>query len=190
MSQADFTPYLECSIALAVDLVNTRGAVSGDDTLDGTPALVEFVASHTVSGVRRATRRDLGEVLTLRAKLRSVFEAPDEPAAVAILNELLAESGARPELTNHNNRPWHIHYSPPGASIAPMIAADAAMALAVVIAEDGFERLRRCEGERCDDVFVDESKNRSRRYCSPSVCGNRASVAAFRARQKAGRAGA
>jgi len=113
-----------------------------------------------------------------------VFEAPDEETAAGILNGLLAKSGARPELTNHDGRSWHLHYTPLKTPPAPRIAAESAMALSVVLAEDGFDRLRTCEGDRCADVFVDVSRNRSRRFCSPAVCGNRASVAAYRARQK------
>lgn len=186
MSQVNFGPYLECSLDLAVDLVNTYDPSDGTDALSDPAALMAFVRDHLVTAVQRATNKDLAEIKELRARLREVFESRDDRSAVKILNRLLAESGARPELTNHNDKPWHLHYSPPGTPLAPMIAADAAMALSIVIAEDGFERLRTCNGERCQDVFVDLSKNRSRLYCSPTVCGNRAAVAAFRARRKAG----
>lgn len=36
------------------------------------------------------------------------------------------------------------------------------------------ERLRRCGGDKCTWLFIDESKNGSRRWCDMSVCGNRA----------------
>lgn len=184
MSQADFGPYMECSLGVAVDLVNTEDPVAGEDELTDPAALESFLTEHELSGVRRPTARDLAEVRELRGALRAVFDAGDQQRAVAILNELLASSGARPVLTDHDGV-WHLHYTPEGTPLAPRIAAEAAMALSVVIAEDGFERLRSCEGERCVDVFVDASRNRSRRYCSPEVCGNRASVAAYRARQRA-----
>jgi len=35
-------------------------------------------------------------------------------------------------------------------------------------------RLRQCGGDKCTWVFIDESKNGSRRWCDMSVCGNRA----------------
>lgn len=187
MSQANFAPYLECSIALAVDLVNSMDPADGDDELTDPAALETFLHEHKMSRIRRPSRQDLGDVKALRSRLREVFDAPDQQVAVERLNALLAETGARPELTNHDGEPWHLHYTPSGTPLAPRIAADTAMALSVVIAEDGFDRLRLCEGDQCSDVFVDESKNRSRRYCSPNTCGNRASVAAFRARQRAAR---
>ena len=35
-------------------------------------------------------------------------------------------------------------------------------------------RLRECGGDNCGWLFLDETKNRSRRWCEMSVCGNRA----------------
>jgi predicted RNA-binding Zn ribbon-like protein len=43
-------------------------------------------------------------------------------------------------------------------------------------------RLRICEYPRCINVVVDLSKNRSKRFCD-NGCGNRAAVAAYRARK-------
>ena len=186
MSQADFGPYMECSLELAVDLVNSENVASGIDELTEPAELARFLAGHKLgmSLSQQPTEADIAQVRKLRASLRQVFEAPDADRAGEILNGLLAKSGARPELTNHDGQEWHLHYSPPGTPIAPRLTAETAMALSVVIAADGFDRLRVCEGERCVDVFVDASRNNSRRFCSPSVCGNRASVAAYRARQK------
>jgi predicted RNA-binding Zn ribbon-like protein len=61
---------------------------------------------------------------------------------------------------------------------------EAAMALVDVIRMKELERLQVCAGEDCRDVFVDLSKNRSRRFCEQG-CGNRANVAAYRARRAA-----
>ncbi len=44
------------------------------------------------------------------------------------------------------------------------------------------ERIRRCESTDCEAIFLDTSKNRSRRFCSASGCGNAARVRRFRAR--------
>jgi predicted RNA-binding Zn ribbon-like protein len=47
-------------------------------------------------------------------------------------------------------------------------------------------RLRRCQNEGCLWAFVDASRNGSRRWCDPEICGNVAKVRAYRQRQKAG----
>lgn len=184
MSQLEFDPYIECSRDLAVDLVNTFDPTDGTEDLVDPAALGSFLRDHFPSwGPGDPTERELEEVRNLRWELRRVFEAADPEIAAGILNRLIADSGAHPEVTNHDG-PWHLHFAPLGAPPAKRVAAEAATALAVIIASGSFDRLRSCEGVRCVDVFVDESRNRSRRYCSPSVCGNRASVKAYRARQR------
>ena len=45
-------------------------------------------------------------------------------------------------------------------------------------------QVRNCEGPTCNLYFVDVSKNKKRRWCTMSVCGNRAKAAAHRARRK------
>lgn len=47
------------------------------------------------------------------------------------------------------------------------------------------ERLRLCDGDGCGWLFVDASRNRSRRWCDMSDCGNRAKARRFRERQRA-----
>jgi predicted RNA-binding Zn ribbon-like protein len=65
------------------------------------------------------------------------------------------------------------------------MAVEAAMALVDVIRSDETDRLRTCAADDCDDVLIDLSKNRSKRFCGVT-CGNRANMAAYRARRSAG----
>ena len=51
------------------------------------------------------------------------------------------------------------------------------------IRADELARLRVCAADDCEDVVVDLSKNRSKRFCDGG-CGNRANVAAYRARRR------
>ena len=60
-------------------------------------------------------------------------------------------------------------------------AAGCATGLAVVLGGDLHDRLGVCTAPRCDRVYVDTSRNGTRRYCSTS-CQNRVKTAAFRAR--------
>jgi predicted RNA-binding Zn ribbon-like protein len=185
-SQVNFTSYADCGVGLAVDLVNSYSPTSQREHLTDVGALQAFLREQKDSYGRPVTQHDLEQVRVVRERLREVFLAPEEGTAVSILNALLAESGALPQLTDHDGEAWHLHYTPPETPLARRWAAEAAMGLAVIIEEHGFERLRVCEGKDCLDVFVDVSRNRSRRYCSPEVCGNRANVAAYRARKRVG----
>ena len=64
------------------------------------------------------------------------------------------------------------------------MAVDAAMAFADLIRFEELARLRYCAAADCDNVMVDLSKNRSRRFCS-LTCANRVNVAAYRSRRNA-----
>jgi predicted RNA-binding Zn ribbon-like protein len=178
----EFTSYRDRIVAFATDLVNTSGLTS--DELADASALEALMARHNVGWPRAIGAADLEAVKGLRDRLRGVFTAPDERTAAGVLNGLLADADARPFLSNHDGRPWHLHFAPENGPFPSWLAAHTAAGLAIVIAEEGFDRLKICEGARCKDVFVDMSKNRSRRFCSAEVCGNRASVAAYRRRQR------
>ena len=94
---------------------------------------------------------------------------------------MLPERRALPQLVQHDEWDYHVHATAPDAPLADRMAVEAAMAMADVIRTGELGRLRVCGGEDCQDVFVDLSKNRSRRFCD-GTCGNRANVAAYRAR--------
>lgn len=47
-------------------------------------------------------------------------------------------------------------------------------AAAELLTSDRLPRVRECGGDHCGWLFLDETKNRSRRWCEMSVCGNRA----------------
>lgn len=47
-------------------------------------------------------------------------------------------------------------------------------AAATLLVSERLPRVRVCGGERCHWLFLDETKNHSRRWCDMSVCGNRA----------------
>jgi len=55
-----------------------------------------------------------------------------------------------------------------------------AAACAKLICEADFSCVRNCEGPTCTMYFLDVSKNRKRRWCSMSICGNRAKAATHR----------
>lgn len=47
------------------------------------------------------------------------------------------------------------------------------------------DRARQCEGPGCAWLFMDTSKNRRKRWCDMSVCGNRAKARRYQERQRA-----
>ena len=58
-----------------------------------------------------------------------------------------------------------------------------AEAAADLICTVDFRLIGACEGSACTLLFLDRTKAHGRRWCSMAVCGNRAKVAAHRARK-------
>jgi predicted RNA-binding Zn ribbon-like protein len=172
----------EVALAAAADLVNTAHEVR--DPLADAAGLDAFVARWQWTGARRHDRAELDAVRALRPRLERLWQV-DEDDAARIVNALLDEAHALPQLVKHGHWDYHLHATPPDAPLADRMAVEAAMAFVDVIRSDELERLRICAADDCEDVVVDLSKNRSRRFCD-SGCGNRANVAAYRARRAQG----
>lgn len=174
-----FTHDTERSLNVAAALVNTEQPDA--DELDDVQALDQFVTAWGLTGMRRSDSTELDQVRALRSRLRALWHA-DEEGVVAAVNGMLREARALPQLVTHDDFGYHLHATPADVPLADRIMAEAAMAVADVVRSGELERLRVCEAPDCDDVVVDVSKNRSRRYCGAS-CSNRVNVAAFRARR-------
>lgn len=182
----DFTHYADTPVQLAVNLVNSFGQVSGTEHLDALADLRAFLDEHAGewrADVPTPRRDDLPAVHRLRNELRQIFEAPDPKTAADRINELLISHRAVPRLTSHGNSP-HLHFETTDGTVADWLGVVTAMGLATVIADEGFERLGVCKSGTCRDVFIDSSRNASRRHCS-DTCRNRENVAAHRRRRRA-----
>jgi predicted RNA-binding Zn ribbon-like protein len=106
----------------------------------------------------------------------------NEDDAASLVNTLLREASALPQLVKHDGWDYHLHATPSDAPLADRMAVEAAMAFTDVIRSRQLERLRLCAADDCNNVHIDLSKNRSRRFCGTS-CANRTNVAAYRTRQ-------
>jgi predicted RNA-binding Zn ribbon-like protein len=174
-----FTHDTEAALLAAVALVNT--AVE-PDSLTSPEELMAFLDAHEFTGSRLGSRSELEAVRDLRPRLRALLTTERDTAA-GLVNDLLGEEHALPQLVRHGEHDWHIHAVAADAPLATRIGVEAAMAMVDVIRADEMARLDVCAGEDCDGVVLDLSRNRSRRFCS-TACTNRAAVAAYRARQR------
>jgi len=120
-------------------------------------------------------------VRSIRHALHAMFTASRD-GAVPLVNEILEQQGALPQLVRHGDVDWHIHATTDDRPLAERILVETAMAMVDVIRTDEMSRFDRCAMNDCEGVVFDLSRNRSRMYCS-TTCTNRAAVAAYRARQ-------
>jgi predicted RNA-binding Zn ribbon-like protein len=133
----------------------------------------------------QVTGADVRALRRLQRQLRPAFEADEEHLddVVRLLNDLLAQHPVSPFISGHDAQSWHLHVAEQDSSVAETLAAEGLMGMAVLVCDLGADRFGCCRAKGCQNVFVDTSPNRSRRYCSER-CSSRANVAAFRARRR------
>jgi predicted RNA-binding Zn ribbon-like protein len=181
---------MDTVVTVAVHLVNalTPGEAHGRGF--SPPVGADLVTAATAAlrsggtAVRELTADEAAEFAGVAELLRGVFDANaagEADLAAQRVNELLALTEARPSLDRHDGEGWHLHFRGHGDSLVTGWAAGCATGLAVVVGSSLHGRLGVCSAERCDRVYVDTSRNGSRRFCS-TACQNRVKAAAFRAK--------
>jgi predicted RNA-binding Zn ribbon-like protein len=177
-----FTHDTEVNLVFLAALLDTVAGASesGEDELSTPEDLTRFLGAWKFTGRMDRDAAELSEVLRMRDSVREIW-GRDDATVVAWINATLADAVAVPRLVDHDGLGWHIHASDNESPLAERMLVEAAMALVDVIRADRLERLRECEADDCTGVFVDLSKNGSKRFCSPR-CGNRMAVRAYRAR--------
>ena len=193
----DFNSHTDAVLAVTVALVNglTPGWAHGRPYQppagdQRTEVARDALNADGVARSRPVSAAETADLTRVAAELRHVFAAVatgDVDRAAAGVNELLARTGAHPYLDKHDDEPWHLHFHGTDESLAMGWAAGCAAGLAVVLGGPEWHRLGVCTAPRCDRVYVDVSRNGTRRFCSTS-CQNRVKAASFRER-KAGPAG-
>jgi len=186
----EFNSHTDRVVGVAVELVNllTAGEARGRpyEPPPGDQLAREVSEVLRPAGGRRdATADEAAGLAAVAEVFRDVFvavSAGDLDTAATRVNEILRFTGARPELERHDGSAWHLHFHSADRSLVNGWAAGCATGLAVVLGGPLHDRLGVCTAPHCDRVYVDISRNGTRRFCS-TACQNRVKTAAFRARQ-------
>ncbi len=189
--------------ALALDFANTQSGVGFDTHQDhlGAPEHVALWIEHAgsmetaeVAGLKAALAADparaaalLEGALALRASVAAVGGAIADGAkpprdALTKLAALHARWLGRAELAveaGGGRWRWNVAAAPVEAALGPI----ALSAVGLFTAGD-FGRIKRCGGDACGWLFLDATKNNSRRWCEMEVCGNRAKQKRLAARRR------
>jgi predicted RNA-binding Zn ribbon-like protein len=181
---------------------------SGEDLISWMLA-AELVPPEVIAALRKtAVPEELDAVASKARKLREWFRgfvrshlgSPLKPRAlqeleplnrVLIRDEQFGQVTARETSRKGNTKPDRKEEAPlsglvwspqrrwrsPDSLLFPI-----AQAMADLVCDEDFTYVRACEGHDCILLFVDRTRGRGRRWCSMSVCGNRAKQAAHRER--------
>jgi predicted RNA-binding Zn ribbon-like protein len=178
---------------LAINFINTRRMIEGQltDTLQSDSDVKAWLKRLEVpvvkgtlpfrDGVLLERARELREIALTAVKDRKAGKKP----SLVTLNRFLGNAPSHMALTTdgaRNIRTTRVY----GKETVEAFLAPVAEAVAALLAEGNFDLVRHCEGNACVLWFYDRTKGHRRRWCTSTGCGNRAKVAAFRARSSQG----
>jgi predicted RNA-binding Zn ribbon-like protein len=121
-------------------------------------------------------------------RIWTAVQGGDEPAApdLALLTrEVIAAQRARLLTWAETGCVWRWTE----AAGLDAVTARLALAVAELLAGEQLHRVRECEGRHCGWLFLDTTRNGTRRWCTAEECGSLARVTRFRARRKAAEQG-
>ena len=188
---------------LCLDFINTVGGRTNadavlDDKLSDYSDLLEWsrlagVVNHaqTVRFSRRAASHQrnanatLGKALGFREALYRIFKSvvenrrPRKADLNSLDRELRAALGRRH--LRHSGGAFDWNWEDSDGAFDRLLWPISLSAADLLTSTD-LSRLRQCQGNNCGWMFLDTSRNRSRRWCDMQDCGNRAKVRRFRQR--------
>jgi predicted RNA-binding Zn ribbon-like protein len=118
-----------------------------------------------------ALARSLRETLYRTFSTVAAARAP-EAADLERLNAVLPEALSHLRLERRGTDfiwAWAAQENPLEAPLWPILRSAAEL-----LTSEERQRVRECDGSACTWLFLDHSRNRSRRWCSMETCGNRA----------------
>jgi predicted RNA-binding Zn ribbon-like protein len=176
---------LPSELELPLAFVNTLDVEEARDDLGNAEALRAWLAGRSlIDRETRVSRRDLALAIELRDALRRAFLAhsgiPVPSEELEAVNRVLARLPLDVQI-DANGAP---RVEPRGDGVTAVlgrIVCDVTRARSL----GTWDRLKLCPDEDCLWAFFDHSKNRSRRWCSMNVCGNRTKTRDYRRRRAA-----
>ena len=148
---------------LVVDFLNTLDIDEHTDVLDQDADWLSWLSEHDLPAPGVQPRRHRAKARVLRDELRLVAERED--CVVRQFPLTLTVDGCQPRLGGND-------------SLEEVLGAVARLG---VLGE--LERVKICPADDCRWAFYDESRNRSRTWCSMQVCGNREKARSWRQRR-------
>ena len=174
---------LDRESALLVAFVNTLDIETAVDEIGDPIALEKWIAASDAGiGAPNVDAAGHRRVLALREALRVLLRANNGGIAADRDLATLREASARARYRTSIGSDAVVRIDPDGQGLD---AFEERLLLAIerIQALGGWARLKACPAEDCEWAFFDDSRNRSRTWCSMEVCGNRSKTRRYRSRK-------
>ncbi|GIN84230.1 hypothetical protein J6TS2_06160 [Heyndrickxia sporothermodurans] len=125
----------------------------------------------------------LQQAIELRESIYHIFSLVsnnETPASkdLSILNEALGNAYGMMRVVPGENK-FSLEFLNCEERLDGMLPPIVQSAIDILTCEKELSRVKKCEGYPCGWLFLDTSRNRSRRWCSMADCGNRAKAKRF-----------
>ncbi len=188
----------------ALDFLNTIAAPKGEPIewlQNGRDFLDWLVGANILNGeeadeiLRGSSREELDQIAHearnlrewYRGLLHDVIEngaSPFKEDIVAKLNQAMKHDVRIKSVAQESGKTQFFimerHVWPDAQSLLGAVAET----MAQLLCDSNLTLVRRCANPACTILFYDHTKGHRRRWCTTTICGNRAKVAAHRARKK------
>jgi predicted RNA-binding Zn ribbon-like protein len=181
------TPALATSpdVELVLSFLNTVDHDAGTDALATSEGLSAWLAEQRVSAPHDSSRGQLDLAVALRDALRDELAANHDGEVDPPARRRLAQLAEAVPLRVEPADDGTVRLVPVDPTNAVILLLGRVLAAVVVASADGtWSRLKICPADDCRWAFYDQSRNRSRRWCSMEVCGNRSKTRAHRAKRR------
>jgi predicted RNA-binding Zn ribbon-like protein len=181
---------------LALDFANTvdwHASAHPEETLTGYDKLVDWAVSHGVISTVGA-RRLKTQAVKRAAEARSVLERsielreaiyhilvdrmhklPVRASDLRVLNHAVAEMMVHSQIVMKGNKGFAWGWSDGHEGLESILWPVVRSSVELLTSDEALQRVGQCADERgCGWLFMDTSKNKSRRWCNMGDCGNRA----------------
>lgn len=188
---------------VAMDFVNTASARTGEQLKERLRTYgdlvtwaerVELVGARRATRLRRAAAAHPGEAAAVLERARELREViyrlfASERPAPGDLDALGAAAGrAAAERRLEPGEGGYV-FGWPESDALEQLLWPVALSAAELLTSEERTRVKECGADACNWLFLDRSRNRSRRWCDMRECGNRAKARRFQARQRRTRGG-
>lgn len=192
--------------ALALDFANTVGGTHVRPTHDHLQSYGDITRFAVLTGLQPSVAKRLAQraeedprravavyelAIALRESIWAVFSAlasgeSPRDADLALIGDAAAAGAARSRLVyDRDGVGWSL---PSDSDELERPLWDIARSAADLLTSGEHERIKECASATCEWVFLDRSRNHSRRWCDMSDCGNRAKARRFHAKKQTVRA--
>jgi predicted RNA-binding Zn ribbon-like protein len=169
-------------LEIARAFVNTRDIEGGTDEIASPELLVRWLSEHELAPKGTvASQDDLAEAHGTRKALRALAWSNNgdrvDPADLHTLNR----TAERARLTLRFTSGDDVGLQPSAGGVRGALGTIVSI-VADSMKEGTWSRFKACQNEECGWAFYDHARNRSAKWCTMAVCGNRMKARAFRAR--------